>query len=49
MWVAQTLVGVAALSALAAVSPWLGLLLVVVPLAAGAGLALIARRRAARP
>ena len=51
MWVARTLLGVAALGALVEVSPWLGLLLVVVPLATGAGAALVARRRsrAARP
>jgi hypothetical protein len=47
-WVAQTLVGVAALSAFVAVSPWLGLLLVAVPLVAAAGLAVVARRRSAR-
>jgi hypothetical protein len=46
VWVAQTLVGVAALTALVAVSPWLGLVLVVVPAAAVAGTALVARRRA---
>jgi hypothetical protein len=49
VWVSQTLVGVAALSALVTISPWLVLLLVVVPLVAGAGVALIARRRTARP
>ncbi len=52
VWVAQTLLGVAALGALVEVSPWLGMLLVVVPLAAGAGAVLVARRRArpaARP
>ena len=47
VWVAQTLVGVAALGALVRVSPWLGLLLVAVPLVTVAAAVLLARRRAA--
>ena len=45
VWTAQTLVGVAALAALVAVSPWLGVLLIVVPLVLAVGVVPFARRR----
>jgi hypothetical protein len=45
LWIAQTVVGVTALAALVEVSPWLGLVLVVVPV--GLVAAVAARRRTA--
>jgi hypothetical protein len=45
VWVAQTFAGVAGLAALVAISPWLGFLLVVVPLVLGAGVVAVTRCR----
>lgn len=47
IWLAQTLVGIAAVGALARVSPWMTLVLIVVPLAVVVGAVLVGRRRRA--
>lgn len=47
IWLAQTLVGIAAVGALARISPWMTLVLIVVPLAVVVGAVLVGRRRRA--
>ena len=48
LWLAQTLIGITALAAAVKISPWLGALLVVIPLAA-VGVTLALRRTPFRP